>query len=233
MYLYSVNSFFQDPTNEYNPKYPKIDFHEHAQTTFRMLCVRNNILNADLKHAQHSKNSLNMFVKINFWEIFGYDLIVGPSECTSLLLLGRGWFLLSKNCVNSNEDKAPCKLVAVLHGWASKTRNSSKAHRLQEAWYIDVFTKILCVNTFASFAWNWPEHANLGGKKHCYQFTHKLRKNTKNTVFSYKKGSKTKSENKKIFFDPKLYIESFCTFVKNLIVLDVFVILGFLVRICV
>ena len=30
-------------------------------------------------------------------------------------------------------------------------------------------------------------------------------KKHENTVFGYKKGSKTKSENKKIFFDPKLY----------------------------
>ena len=35
-------------------------------------------------------------------------------------------------------------------------------------------------------------------------------------------------------FDPKLYIEIFCIFVKNLIVLEIFVILAFfLVRICV
>ena len=36
-----------------------------------------------------------------------------------------------------------------------------------------------------------------------------------------------------VFFDPKLYIEIFCNFVKNLIVLEIFVILGlsFLVRI--
>ena len=40
-----------------------------------------------------------------------------------------------------------------------------------------------------------------------------------NTVLGYKKGSKTKSENEQIFFDPKLYIELFCNFVKNLIVL--------------
>ena len=56
-------------------------------------------------------------------------------------------------------------------------------------------------------------------------------KKHKNTVLGYKKGSKTKSENGKIFFDPKLYIELFCNFVKYLIVLDVVLILGILVRI--
>ena len=50
----------------------------------------------------------------------------------------------------------------------------------------------------------------------------KWSKKHKNTVFGYKKGSKTKSENKKIFFDPKMYIETFCTFVKNHIVFDIF-----------
>ena len=40
-------------------------------------------------------------------------------------------------------------------------------------------------------------------------------KKDEHTVFGYKKGSKTKSENQKIFYDPKLYIESLETFVKN------------------
>ena len=53
-------------------------------------------------------------------------------------------------------------------------------------------------------------------------------KKHKNTVFGYKKGSKTKSEKSKIFLDPKLYIETFCTFVKNLIVFVIFRFLGFL-----
>ena len=53
-------------------------------------------------------------------------------------------------------------------------------------------------------------------------------KKHKNTVLGYKKGSKTKSENGKIFFDPKLYIELFCNFVKYLIVIDVVLILGIL-----
>ena len=52
-------------------------------------------------------------------------------------------------------------------------------------------------------------------------------KKHENTVFGYKKGSKTKSENLKIFFDPKLYIETFCIFEKNLILLDIFEFFGF------
>ena len=59
----------------------------------------------------------------------------------------------------------------------------------------------------------------------------KMVRKHKNTVFDYKKGSKTKSEKSKIFLDPKLYIETFCTFVKNLIVFAIFWIVGFLVRI--
>ena len=50
-------------------------------------------------------------------------------------------------------------------------------------------------------------------------------------VLGHKKGSKIKSENSKIFFDPKLYVEIFWTFVKILIVSDVFVILDVLVGI--
>ena len=52
-------------------------------------------------------------------------------------------------------------------------------------------------------------------------------KKHENTVFGYKKGSKTKSENLKIFFDPKLYIETFCIFEKNLILFDIFEFFGF------
>ena len=62
---------------------------------------------------------------------------------------------------------------------------------------------------------------------------YKIVKNEKNTVLGYKKGLKIKSGYSKIFFDPKLYIELFFIFAKNLIVMDIFVILGFLVRICV
>ena len=47
-------------------------------------------------------------------------------------------------------------------------------------------------------------------------------KKHKNTVLGYKKWSKTKSENEKIFFDPKLYIKSFINFLEKYIVLGIF-----------
>ena len=129
------------------------------------------------------------------------------------ILLTQGSFLLSKNCVNSGEYKAPCKLVAVLHDCASKTRNSSKAHGLQEAWYIDVFPRIVCIAIFDTFARKWPEHANLGGGKRCYQFTHKMRKHAKNAVFGYKKGSKFESDIGSRSATQTLCIVIFSTFV--------------------
>ena len=55
-------------------------------------------------------------------------------------------------------------------------------------------TQPFCIVIFATFAWKWLEHGYLGGGEHYYQFTHKLRKNTQNTVFDYKKGSKFESD---------------------------------------
>ena len=48
-----------------------------------------------------------------------------------------------------------------------------------------------------------------------------VKKKHKNTVLGYKKGSKTKSENEKIFFDSKLYIKSFINFLEKYIVLGI------------
>ena len=58
-------------------------------------------------------------------------------------------------------------------------------------------------------------------------------KKSENTILGYKKESKIKFVNSNIFFDPNLYIDIFFTFVKNLVVSDIFVTLGVLVKICV
>ena len=109
----------------------------------------------------------------------------------------------------------------------SKTKPENLKIFFDPKLYIETFCTV--VKNLIVFAIFWIlGFLGFFGKDLCI----KRSKNTKSTVFGYKNGSKTKSDNWKIFFDPKLYIEIFCTFVKYCIVSVIFWILGFLVRIC-
>ena len=98
-------------------------------------------------------------------------------------------------------------------GW--RKLSLTKKCRLQLDSFLNRFTQgsTRHASTFAhNTIWKVRYSSNIG----CY-FTFDTPKGPK-TCWS----STAKSENEKVFFDPKMYIETFCTFVKNLIVFDIF-----------
>ena len=61
-----------------------LNFSASFYATLKVFQWRNNILNANQKHVQHSQKSLSMFVKIDFWRFFIHKIPAPPPECTSL-----------------------------------------------------------------------------------------------------------------------------------------------------